>query len=110
MPASPRRLIAPEVIQTSKTDCGPAALKSMLEGFGISVSYARLREVCRTDVDGTSVDRLEQIANELGLDAEQVMVPVDHVLQRPGERVEEVEVGFGLQQGVMLVLPVNVHQ
>jgi ABC-type bacteriocin/lantibiotic exporter with double-glycine peptidase domain len=80
MPASRRRLIVPEVIQTSKTDCGPAALKAMLEGFGIGVSYTRLREVCQTDVDGTSVDRLEQIANELGLDTEQVVVPVDHVL------------------------------
>ena len=48
----------------------------MLAGFGIRVSYTRLREVCHTDVDGTSVDRLEQIANELGLDAEQVVVPL----------------------------------
>ena len=31
-------------------DCGPAALKSILEGFGVSVSYGRLREACQTDV------------------------------------------------------------
>ena len=84
MPASRRRLIVPEVIQTSKTDCGPAALKSMLEGFGIRVSYTQVRELCQTHVDGTSVDRLEQVANELGHDvglvAEQVVVPVDQVL------------------------------
>lgn len=61
-------------------DCGPAALKSLLEGFGIHVSYGRLREACQTDVDGTSIDTMEEIAIQLGLDAEQVMVPRDHVL------------------------------
>jgi len=61
-------------------DCGPAALKAVLEGFGVAVSYGRLREACQTDVDGTSIDMLEVVANQLGLVAEQVMVPVDHLL------------------------------
>jgi ABC-type bacteriocin/lantibiotic exporter with double-glycine peptidase domain len=74
------RLFAPEVIQTSAMDCGPAALKSLLEGFGIPVSYGRLREACQTDVDGTSIDTLEEIAKQLGLDAEQVMLPADYLL------------------------------
>ena len=34
MSAAKRRLLIPEVIQTSAMDCGPAALKAMLEGFG----------------------------------------------------------------------------
>jgi ABC-type bacteriocin/lantibiotic exporter with double-glycine peptidase domain len=74
-----RRFIVPEVIQTSAMDCGPASLKCMLEGFGISVSYGRLREACQTDVDGTSIDTMEEIAVQLGLDATQVMVPADYV-------------------------------
>jgi ABC-type bacteriocin/lantibiotic exporter with double-glycine peptidase domain len=61
-------------------DCGPAALTCLLGGFGVHVSYGRLREACQTDVDGTSIDALEDIANQLGLEAEQVMMPVDHVL------------------------------
>jgi ABC-type bacteriocin/lantibiotic exporter with double-glycine peptidase domain len=61
-------------------DCGPASLKCLLEGFGVSVSYGRLREACQTDVDGTSIDTLEEVAGQLGLQAEQVMVPVDHLL------------------------------
>jgi ATP-binding cassette subfamily B protein len=61
-------------------DCGPASLKSLLEGFRIPVSYGRLREACQTDVDGTSIDTLEEVANRLGLDAEQTMLPVDHLL------------------------------
>jgi ATP-binding cassette subfamily B protein len=74
------RFFAPEVVQTSNVDCGPASLKALLEGFGIDASYGRLREACQTDVDGTSIDTIENIAVQLGLDAEQVMVPADHVL------------------------------
>jgi ATP-binding cassette subfamily B protein len=77
--APARRLLAPEVIQTSAMDCGPASLKCLLDGFGIPVSYGRLREACQTDVDGTSIDTLEVIAGELGLTAEQVMLPPDHL-------------------------------
>jgi len=77
----PRRLwFAPEVVQTSAMDCGPAGLKCLLEGFRIPVSYGRLREACQTDVDGTSIDTLEEIAGQLGLVAEQIMLPADHLL------------------------------
>src|SRR5689334_18495750 len=75
-----RRLLVPEVVQTSAMDCGPASLKCLLEGFGIPVSYGRLREACQTSVDGTSIDALEDTANALGLDATQMMVPADHLL------------------------------
>ncbi len=75
-----RRFLVPEVVQTSAMDCGPAALKSLLDGFRIRVSYGRLREACHTDIDGTSIDTLEALACELGVEAEQVMIPPDHVL------------------------------
>src|SRR5207253_2929573 len=65
------RLLAPEVIQSSAMDCGPAALCSLLAGHGIQVSYGRLREACQTSVDGTSIDTLEEVAVQLGLAAEQ---------------------------------------
>ena len=80
MSASPRRRrLAPEVVQTSSMDCGPAALKCLLEGHGLPVSYGRLREACQTGVDGTSIDALEIVARQLGLEAEQVLIPSDHV-------------------------------
>lgn len=75
-----RRRLAPEVVQTSAMDCGPAALACLLRGFGVAADYGRLREACQTDVDGTSIDTLEDIAASLGLDAQQVMVPADTVL------------------------------
>lgn len=78
-----RSYFAPEVVQTSSMDCGPAALKCLLEGFHIPVSYGRLREACQTDVDGTSIDTLEIVASQLGLRAEQIMIPLDHVVLDP---------------------------
>lgn len=80
MKLSRRRLLVPEVVQTSAMDCGPAALKCLAEGFGIPVSYGRLREACQTDVDGTSIDTMEEVAVQLGLDAEQIMAPADFVM------------------------------
>ncbi|WP_444925973.1 ATP-binding cassette domain-containing protein [Microbulbifer sp. TRSA002] len=74
------RWLVPEVVQTSNMDCGPASLKCLLEGFGIKAHYGHLRDACQTDVDGTSINTLEKIAVELGLDAVQMVVPVDHLL------------------------------
>jgi ABC-type bacteriocin/lantibiotic exporter with double-glycine peptidase domain len=75
-----RRIFVPEVVQTSVMDCGPASLKCLAEGFGIPVSYGRLREACQTDVDGTSIDTMEEVAVQLGLEAEQIMAPADFLL------------------------------
>lgn len=61
-------------------DCGPATLKCLLDGHGIGVSYSRLRDACQTDVDGTSIDTMEALANQFGLPVEQIVIPVDHVL------------------------------
>jgi ABC-type bacteriocin/lantibiotic exporter with double-glycine peptidase domain len=74
-----RKFLVPEVVQISTMDCGPAALKCLLEGFGVPVSYGRLREACQTDVDGTSIDTIEVVANQLGVVAEQMMLPADHL-------------------------------
>ncbi|MEM7584715.1 MAG: ATP-binding cassette domain-containing protein [Acidobacteriota bacterium] len=79
--APKRRFLAPEVVQTSAMDCGPASLKCLLGGFGIEVGYDRLREACQTDVDGTSIDTMEAVAVQLGLAAEQIMLPVDHIFE-----------------------------
>jgi ATP-binding cassette subfamily B protein len=87
-----RRWLVPEVVQTSAIDCGPASLKCMLEGYGVPVSYGRLREACQTDVDGTSIDTIEGIANQLGFAAEQIMIPADHLFLKEAEALPGVVV------------------
>ncbi|MEI8393897.1 MAG: ATP-binding cassette domain-containing protein [Rhodospirillaceae bacterium] len=80
-PSPPERSrLVPEVVQTSGMDCGPAVLKALLAGFDIPVDYERLRDACQTDVDGTSITTLQKLAGEFGLNAEQVMLPGDHLL------------------------------
>ncbi|MCB0178752.1 MAG: ATP-binding cassette domain-containing protein [Anaerolineae bacterium] len=85
-----KRFFVPEVIQTSQMDCGPASLKALLEGFGIAASYGRLREACQTSVDGTSIDTLEELMIQLGLEAEQIMLPADHVLLSESEALPAI--------------------
>ena len=81
------RLLAPEVVQTSAMDCGPASLKCLLDGYGVPLSYGRLREACQTDVDGTSIDTIEEVAVQLGLDAEQVVLPPEDLLSPEGDNL-----------------------
>src|SRR5262249_41284670 len=82
MRGASRSWLVPEVLQASLMDCGPAALKAVLEGFGMTASYDNLRERCATDVDGTSIDALAALANDLGLESHQILVPRDHLLLR----------------------------
>lgn len=72
-----RALLAPETLQISTMDCGVAALSTMLVGYGVPSRYEQLRERCQTGADGTSIDLLEQVAQEEGIDATQQLVPAD---------------------------------
>lgn len=100
-----RRLLVPEAVQTSAMDCGPACLHAVLEAFGLPSSYDRLRDECHTHLDGTSIDAIEQMACELGLEAEQIMIPVDHALL-PEARTEPsiaiVRLASGLTHFIVL--------
>src|SRR5262249_61784234 len=89
-----RRWLVPEVVQTSAMDCGPAVLKALLEGFGVPVSYGRLREACQTDVDGTSIDVLEAVVNQVGIEAEQVMIPADQLLRAEAEALPAIVIAL----------------
>ena len=87
-----RTFFVPEAIQTSAMDCGPACLKSVLEGYGVSVSYGRLREACHTSIDGTAVSSLEAVLRELGLDASESVVPAEHLLMKRADLLPAIVV------------------
>jgi ABC-type transport system involved in cytochrome bd biosynthesis fused ATPase/permease subunit len=72
-----RRWCVPSVVATSAMDCGPAALQALAAGMGLRIDYGALREACATDIDGTSIDRLETVGRELGLRVVQRLVPTD---------------------------------
>lgn len=104
-----RRYFIPEVIQTSAMDCGPAALKALFGGFDRYLSYGRLREACQTDVDGTSIDTLESIAQQLGMRTAQSVLPVDLLLLKSSACLPAVVVVSLPDAGAHLVVLWRIH-
>jgi len=104
-----RRYFVPEVVQTSMTDCGPASLKALFGGFGIYLSYGRLREACQTDVDGTSIDSLEDVSQKLGLEVSQAIIPADFLLLEAAACLPAIVVVILPDGGAHFVVVWRVH-
>jgi ATP-binding cassette subfamily B protein len=79
MPPQKRGFFAPETLQISSMDCGVASVACLLEGYGVTPGYERLRKLCQTSVDGTSIDSLEELCNSFGIPVCQHVVPADGV-------------------------------
>jgi ATP-binding cassette subfamily B protein len=67
-------------------------LTSLLRGLGVAASYEVLRDLCATDVDGTSIDAVESVAVAAGVVCQQTVVPVEHVTALPMEYLPAVAV------------------
>ena len=70
----PRIRKFPIVFQIDEMDCGPAALAMICRHFGRNVSLARIRRLCFTSSDGTSLKAICGAATELGLAARSLKV------------------------------------
>ena len=57
------------IMQIDEMDCGAASLGMICHHFGRKVSLARIRQLCHTATDGTSLKALCRAAVELGLAA-----------------------------------------
>jgi ATP-binding cassette subfamily B protein len=57
----------PLIQQIDEADCGAASLAMICRHFGRKVSLARIRQLCHTARDGTSLKALTHAATELGL-------------------------------------------
>src|SRR5216683_1272082 len=57
------------IMQIDEMDCGAASLGMVCRHFGRKVSLARIRQLCHTATDGTSLKALSRAATELGLAA-----------------------------------------
>jgi len=70
----PRIRKIPVVFQIDEMDCGPAALGMVCRHFGRNVSLSRIRRLCFTSTDGTSLKAICSAATELGLAARALKV------------------------------------
>ncbi len=73
----------PHVRQIDDMDCGAAALAMVCRHFGRAVSLARIRQLCFTSTDGTSLRALCRAATELGLAARPVKASNRNLPQMP---------------------------
>ena len=62
------------VSQIDEMDCGAASLGMICRHFGRKVSLARIRQLCHTSTDGTSLKAMCRAATELGLAARALKV------------------------------------
>ncbi len=69
--------------QIDEMDCGAASLGMICRHFGRKVSLARIRQLCHTATDGTSLKALCRAAGELGLAARALKVSLRNLPMMP---------------------------
>src|SRR6185312_9416105 len=69
--------------QIDEMDCGAASLGMICRHFGRKVSLARIRQLCHTSTDGTSLKALCRAATELGLAARALKVSLRNLPLMP---------------------------
>jgi HlyB family type I secretion system ABC transporter len=73
----------PHVRQLDEMDCGAAALAMVCRHWGRAVSLGRIRQLCFTSSDGTSLRALCRAAEELGLAARAVKASARNLSRMP---------------------------
>jgi HlyB family type I secretion system ABC transporter len=71
------------IMQIDEMDCGAASLAMICRHFGRKVSLARIRQLCHTATDGTSLKALIRAATELGLAARALKVSLRNLPMLP---------------------------
>jgi len=71
------------ILQIDEMDCGAACLGMICRHFGRKVSLARIRQLCHTAIDGTSLKAISHAATELGLAARALKASVRNLPLMP---------------------------
>src|SRR5437016_2321887 len=71
------------ITQIDEMDCGAASLGMICRHFGRKVSLARIRQLCHTATDGTSLKALSRAATELRLAARALKVSLRNLPMMP---------------------------
>ncbi|MEY2439529.1 MAG: ATP-binding cassette, subfamily bacterial [Verrucomicrobiota bacterium] len=71
------------IAQIDEMDCGAASLGMICRHFGRNVSLARIRQLCHTATDGTSLKAICRAASELGLAARALKISLRNLPMMP---------------------------
>jgi HlyB family type I secretion system ABC transporter len=71
------------IMQIDEMDCGAASLAMVCRHFGRKVSLPRIRELCHTATDGTSLKAVCRAATELGLAARALKISLRNLPMMP---------------------------
>jgi ATP-binding cassette subfamily B protein len=71
------------IMQIDEMDCGAACLGMICRYFGRKVSLVRIRQLCHTATDGTSLKAISRAATELGLAARALKVSLRNLSLMP---------------------------
>ena len=71
------------IMQIDEMDCGAASLGMICRYFGRKVSLARIRQLCHTATDGTSLKAISRAATELGLAARALKISLRNLSLMP---------------------------
>ena len=71
------------VAQIDEMDCGAASLGMICRHFGRKVSLTRIRQLCHTSTDGTSLKAMCRAATELGLAARALKISLRNLAHMP---------------------------
>jgi HlyB family type I secretion system ABC transporter len=71
------------IMQIDEMDCGAACLGMICRYFGRKVSLARIRQLCHTATDGTSLKAISRAATELGLAARALKISLRNLSLMP---------------------------
>ncbi len=72
-----------QIEQIDEMDCGAASLGMICRHFGRKVSLSRIRQLCHTSTDGTSLKAICRAATELGLAARALKVSLRNLPLMP---------------------------
>jgi hypothetical protein len=93
----------PEIRDTG-TGRATAALRAVLQAYGIAFEATAIEKECKVDEDGASIDDLEDVAVHYGLDALQVIVPAEHVLLPEAKLLPAIVVADGPEETEQFVV------
>src|ERR1700746_2413321 len=71
------------IMQIDEMDCGAACLGMICRYFGRKVSLVRIRQLCHTATDGTSLKAISRAATELGLAARALKISLRNLSLMP---------------------------